>query len=153
VEQLRRGIAAWRATGAELAQPHWLALFAETCGRVDRVGEGLAALTEALERADRHGERYYEAELHRLHGELLLRQPNAADDLAEACFHRALDIARRQQAKSPELRAGVSLSRLWRRQGQLDRARASLAELHRWFTEGFDTRDLQEARALLEELS
>ena len=115
-----------------------------------------------------HGERCWEAELYRLKGELLLqsgdqgltsgvlsadagRQTREAE--AEACFHQALDVARRQQAKSLELRAAMSLSRLYRRQGRQAEARPLLAETYGWFTEGFDTRDLQEARALLEELA
>ena len=107
------------------------------------------------------GERYYEAELHRQRGELLLLcaaqsqpvQTNREQDEAEACFQHALDGARQQQAKSLELRAAISLSRLWQRQGRRAEARALLTEVYDWFTEGFDTVDLQEAKALLAELA
>jgi predicted ATPase len=101
----------------------------------------------------KHGECYYEAELYRLKGELLLRQPAPDEQQSETCFCQALDIARRQQAKSLELRAATSLSRLWQRQGKRDEASELLAEIYGWFTEGFDTADLQEAEALLEALS
>ena len=98
-------------------------------------------------------ERYWEAEIHRLRGVLLLRQPGTPQAEAEAWLQRALDVARRQEAKSLELRAAMSLSRLWQQQGKRDEARALLAPIYGWFTEGFDTADLQEAQALLEELS
>jgi predicted ATPase len=106
-----------------------------------------------LGRVNKHGERYCEAELYRLEGELLLRQPIPAVQVAESCFHQAIDIGCRQQARLPQLRAGVSLGRLWQHQGKHNAARQLLAELYRWFTEGFATADLQEARALLEEWS
>ena len=109
-------------------------------------------LAEALAVAHNSGERYYEAELHRLKGELLLALPGEQDAEAEACFRRALDVARRQQAKSLELRAAMSLARLWQQQGKQAEARALLAPVYGWFTEGFDTADLQEAKTLLEEL-
>jgi predicted ATPase len=96
--------------------------------------------------------RWWEAELYRLRGELLLQHAVAQPGEAETCFRQALDIARRQQAKSLELRAAMSLCRLWQRQGKRDAARQLLAEVYGWFTEGFDTADLQEAKALLEEL-
>jgi len=115
------------------------------------MAEGLRLLTEALAvlEASRRGDLL--AEVYRLQGELLLRRasPNAAQ--AEACFQQALAIARRQQAKSWELRAAVSLSRMWQQQGKPDAARQLLAPLYSWFTEGFDTADLQEAKALLED--
>jgi predicted ATPase len=98
------------------------------------------------------GERCYEAELYRLQGELLLKRTVSDVPQAEAYFHQALDIARRQQAKSWELRAAMSLSRLWQQQGKQAEARALLAPLYGWFTEGFDTADLQDAKALLHEL-
>ena len=101
---------------------------------------------------EKTGERYYEAELYRLKGELMLTRGGDGAE-AEACFHRAIDVARRQQAKSWELRATVSLSRLWQNQGKVEEARQMLQEIYDWFTEGFDTKDLQEARTLLEELS
>jgi predicted ATPase len=127
---------------------------ADVHGYVGQIEEGLHMLAEALAEGRRHGIRYYEAELYRLNGELLLRQqavPNVHQ--AEACFRQALDIARHQQAKSLELRAATSLVRLWQYQGKRHEARQLLAEIYEWFTEGFDTADLQEAKALLTELS
>ena len=109
-------------------------------------------LAEALAVAHNSRECYYEAQLHRLKGELLLALPGEQDAEAEACFRRALDVARHQQAKSLELRAAMSLARLWQQQGKQAEARALLAPVYGWFTEGFDTADLQEAKTLLEEL-
>ena len=109
-------------------------------------------LAEALTVVYKTGDRHHEAELYRLKGELLLQQATWSDAEAETCLHQALDIARHQQAKSLELRAAVNLSQLWQRQGKRDAARELLAPVYGWFTEGFDTADLQEARALLVEL-
>ena len=109
-------------------------------------------LAEAFRLVDKTGERFYAAELHRLQGQLLLQQAIPDAPRAEAYFHQALAIARHQQAKSLELRAAMSLSRLWQRQGQETDARELLAPVYGWFTEGFDTADLQEAKALLDEL-
>jgi predicted ATPase len=106
-------------------------------------------LAEALRLVDKTGEHWWEADLHRLQGELLLVRSTRQTAEAEACFHQALDIARRQQAKSLELRAAMSLSRLWQRQGKRDEGRQLLADVYGWFTEGFDTADLLEAKALL----
>jgi class 3 adenylate cyclase/predicted ATPase len=153
IEQGRQGIAAWRATGAELAQPHWLSLLAETYGHVGQVEAGLEVLDEALERVDAHGERYSEAELYRLKGELLLQQALPDMPQAETCFQRAIDVARGQQAKSWELRAAMSLARLWQQQGKRAEAHQLLADIYGWFIEGFDTADLQEAKVLLAELA
>ena len=115
--------------------------------------EGLTVLTEALMRVDTTGERWYESELYRLKGALLLQQ-NADNQVdAESCFHHALEIARTQQAKSLELRAGMSLSRLWQQQGKRQEAYDLLAPVYNWFTEGFDTADLKDAKALLDELA
>jgi predicted ATPase len=110
-------------------------------------------LAEALAAVEKTGEGFYEAELYRLKGELLLVHSTENHSEAETCFHQALDIARRQQAKSLELRATVSLSRRWQQQGKRDEARELLAPIYGWFTEGFDTADLQEAEALLAEVS
>jgi predicted ATPase len=142
----------------------WLALLAEAYGKVEQTEEGWRALTEALATVDATAERFWEVELHRLKGELLLQSGvrgavslgaafhNAHVEEAAACFRQALDVAHRQQAKSLELRATMSLSRLWQRQGKRDEARELLAPIYGWFTEGFDTTDLQEAKMLLEEL-
>jgi predicted ATPase len=166
--QLCQGLAAFRATGAALWGPYFLALLAEAYGQEGQVEAGFAALAEALTAAHTTGECWGEAELHRLKGELLLQSnvqglesavsmPHAARRMphaeeAETCFQQALAIARRQQAKSWELRAAVSLARLWQQQGKQDEARALLMPVYGWFTEGFDTADLQEAKVLLEAL-
>ena len=112
-------------------------------------------LAEALAAVDSTGERFWEAELYRLKGELLLAYANTRQTWleAEACFQQALEVARHQQAKSLELRTAMSLSRLWQRQGKRAEARQLLAPIYGWFTEGFDTADLQEAKALLEQCS
>ena len=110
-------------------------------------------LAEAWTLLEQQEERYWEAEICRLRGVVLLRQPGTPQAEAEACFQQALDVARRQQAKSLELRAAMSLSRLWQHQGKRAAARELLAPIYGWFTEGFDTADLQDARALLEELA
>ncbi|HMB02148.1 MAG TPA: hypothetical protein VKP69_00230, partial [Isosphaeraceae bacterium] len=154
--QLRQGLAGWQATGAGAHCPYQLALLAEALGQAGQAEEGLTALGEALALVYRGGEHYYEAELHRLRGELLLLRPAAESSVqseVEACFRQALDVARRQQAKSLELRAAMSLSRLYRQQGRQAEARPLLAATYGWFTEGFDTLDLQEAKALLDDPS
>jgi len=136
-----------------VGRPQQLALLAEAHGQVSQAEAGLAVLTEALTVVEQTGERSYEAEIHRLTGQLLLARSGAPHTEAEACFRRALDVARHQQAKSWELRAAMSLSRLWQRQGKRHDARQVLAEVYGWFTEGFETADLQEAKTLLEELA
>ncbi len=152
ISQIRQGLSTWQAIGAELLRPYWLGVLAEAYGIAGRAGEGLMALTEAVAQVDKTGERMWEAELYRLKGELLLQKGEAEAEI-EACFYRAIDGAHRQQARSLELRATVSLSRLWQLQGKTEEARRVLAEIYGWFTEGFDTSDLQEARSLLDELS
>jgi class 3 adenylate cyclase/predicted ATPase len=150
--QLHRGLAAWRATGAEALRPYYLALLAEACGKGGQIAEGLTLLAEALAVANDTGECRWDAELHRLKGALLLARSAEPHAEAEACFQQALTIAHGQQAKSYELRAAMSLARLWQQQGKRDDAHALLAPVYSWFTEGFDTTDLQEAKMLLEEL-
>jgi predicted ATPase/class 3 adenylate cyclase len=152
IAQMRQGLAAFRATGAELARPYYLALLAEAYEEAGQAEEGLTALAEALAAAHTTGERFCEAELARLTGESLLAQSAEHHAAVETWFQQALDIARRQQAKSLELRTAMSLSRLWQRQGKCKEAHDLLAPIFGWFTEGFDTVDLQEAQALLEEL-
>jgi predicted ATPase len=152
VAQMCQGLSAFRGTGAEKGRTYFLALLAEGYRGTGEVQEGLRVLAEALEAAHNSGERYCEAELHRLTGELLLLQSTDQHTEAEARFHQALAIARRQQAKSLELRAAMSLGRLWQQQGKRMEAHALLAPIYGWFTEGFDTADLQEAKALLEDL-
>jgi predicted ATPase len=170
IAQMRQGLDACRATGAELFQPYYLALLAEAHGKVGKTEEGLRLLAEAMTAAEKTGERVYEAELYRVKGELLLWQaaargatPTRATQAAmfvgdepsggteiEACFRQALALARRQQARSLELRTAMSLGRLWQQHGKRDAARQLLGEVYAWFTEGFDTADVQEARVLLE---
>jgi predicted ATPase len=150
--QVREGFAAWQATGAALDVPYLCTLLADASAHPGHPDDGLQTLAEAHTLVEQHDERWWEAEIHRLRGVLLLRQPETPAAEAEACFQRALDIARRQQAKSLELRAAMSLARLWQHQGQRAEAHALLAPVYGWFTEGFDTADLQEAKALLEEL-
>jgi predicted ATPase len=159
--QIRQGLDMYRSTGAEGQRPHFLALLAEASGLLGQPEEGLTALDEALTLVEKTGERYYAVELHRQRGELLLlraarshpAQDNREQHEAETCFQRALDVSRGQQAKSLELRAAMSLARLWQHQGKRAAARDLLAPIYGWFTEGFDTADLQEAKALLEELA
>jgi predicted ATPase len=151
-EQIIQGLTAWRATGAEIARPYYLALLAEAHGTLGEPEAGLMALAEALTLADTTGERWYEAELYRLKGVLLLQQSSSNQTEAESCFHQAIAIAQSQQAKSLELRTATSLVRLWQQQGKRQEAYDLLAPVYHWFTEGFDTADLQEAKALLEEL-
>ena len=151
IAQMGQGLAAIRATGA-VGSPHVLAKLAEAYGGIGQAEEGLHRLAEALAAMDNTGERCDEAELYRIKGELLLRQAVPDAPQAEACFQQALAVAHHQQAKSLELRAAMSLSRLWQRQGKRAEAQQLLAELYGWFSEGFDTADLQEAKALLDEL-
>src|SRR5262249_35802780 len=151
--QVRQGLAAWRATGAALNLPYLYTLLAEAAASLGHPEEGLQGLAEAHTLVEQHDERYWEAEICRLRGVLLLRQPGTPQAEAEACFQQALDVARRQQAKSLELRAAISLARLWQQQGKRAEARDLLGPIYGWFTEGFDTADLQEAKALLEQLS
>jgi len=155
IAQLRQGLTAWAATGSTSQRTYFLALLAEALGREGQIEEGLSVLTEALALMHRTGEAFHGAELHRLQGEFLMRHEAAdvASREAEACFCQALTIARRQKAKSLELRAAMSLTRIYRQQGRQAEARPMLAECYDWFTEGFDTPDLQEARALLEQVS
>jgi predicted ATPase len=151
--QVRQGIAAVRATGAALFVPYLCTLLAEVCGHLGHPADGLQALAEADTLVEQHEERYWEAEICRFRGVVLLRQPGTPQAEAEAWLQWALDVARRQEAKSLELRAAMSLSRLWQQQGKQAEARALLAPIYGWFTEGFDTADLQEAKALLDELT
>jgi predicted ATPase len=153
IAEIRRGLADYSATGAELWSPDFLALLAEAHGRAGQAAAGLSLLADALDRVERTGARWIEAELHRRRGELLLLAvPEPDQHEAETCFHRALAVAREQDARMWELRAATSLGRLWRDQGKSAEARDLLAPIHGWFSEGFDTPDLQGAKALLDGL-
>jgi predicted ATPase len=169
IARAREGLTAYNAIGTKLSLTHWLALLTEAYQVAGQVTEGLSVLAEAFDFADRTEERYYEAELYRLKGALTLQSraslgqvegksqtsqsPSAVEQEAEACFLKAIAIAQKQQAKSLELCAVMSLARLWQSQGKQYAARNTLSEIYDWFTEGFDTKDLQEAKALLEELA
>jgi predicted ATPase len=149
--QIRQNITAWRATGATaVIVPYFYTMLAEVADRLGHTEDGLQALAEAHTLVEQHEERWLVAEVYRLRGVLLLRQTGPAPAAAEAWLQRALDVARRQEAKSLELRAAISLARLWQQQGKRTAARQLLGEIYGWFTEGFDTADLQEARALLD---
>jgi predicted ATPase/DNA-binding winged helix-turn-helix (wHTH) protein len=172
IEQMRQGLAALQATGTELVRPHFLGLLAETLTKAGQPEEGLRALEAAVELAQRGGERYYEAELYRLKGEALLIQAArpgfsratidgkavveagpTAEAQAEACFNQSIKIAQKQKSKSWELRAVMSMARLYQDQRKQKEARALLTRTYNKFTEGFATTDLREAKALLDELS
>ena len=164
ITQIRQGLAALRAEETELLRTHQLTQLAEAYQSVGRPADGLAALDEALALVEKNEERFWEAEIYRLKGELLLelegagRSRGATEGMQDAqsserCFLTAIEIAQRQAGKSLELRATVSLARLWQQQGEQDQARRILADIYGWFTEGFDTVDLQQAQALLQELS
>ena len=153
---MRQGAAALQATGVLVYRTVTPAMLAEVLAHQGQVEEGLAALAQSLAVVRDGGEPCWEAELQRLQGELLLQRADGEAPAwaeAEACFHQALAVARRQSAKALELRAVMSLSRLYQRQGRQAEARPLLAQTYGWFTEGFDTTDLQEAKALLERLA
>ena len=151
IGQIQQGLAAYRGTGSALLQPYFLALLSETYRRAGQAEAGLTGLADALRLVDNTGERWYQAELYRLKGELLLDLSAECYPEAALCMQQALTIARQQQAKSLELRAAMSLARLWQQQGKSDIAQQLLAESYGWFTEGFATADLQEAQGLLQE--
>jgi predicted ATPase len=156
ISHMRQGMATFEATGAKVARPINLCLLADAYAKTGQPGEGLEVLDEALDAVNDTGEGWWEAELHRLRGELLRAQRAGqvgAEGKAEACFGQAIEVARRQEAKSWELRATTSLARLRKGQGRTDEARQVLAHIYGWFTEGFDTPDLKEARALLDALT
>jgi predicted ATPase len=179
IAQLEEGLAACRATGTEGGPIRWLPWLAAAYAKAGQAEKGLALLAEASARVNKTGMRFGEAELYRLKGELTLQskarlnhvsnKPQARQDKmkvpnaqrltsegqseAEACFLKAIEIARHQQAKSWELRATTSLARHWQQQGKKTEAHQLLTKIYSWFTEGFDTKDLQEAKALLEELT
>jgi predicted ATPase len=150
--QVRQGIATWQATGAALFIPCFCTWLAEVADHLGHPEDGLQALAEASTLVEQHEERYWEVEVCRLRGVLLLRQPETPQAEAEVWLQRALDVARRQEAKSLELRAAMSLARLWQSQGKRQDAYDLLAPVYGWFTEGFDTADLQDANRLLEKL-
>lgn len=150
---IRQGLASSLAIGTRQQNGYFLALLAEALNHAGRIEEGLEALREGMDVAQQTNEPFYEAELNRLKGDALVKAGVASPSEAESCFHRAIEIARQQQAKSFELRAVMSLARLWQQQGKREESQAILAEIYGWFTEGFDTADLKDAGVLLDELS
>jgi predicted ATPase len=172
IERIRRGLVAHQATGAALLLPHFMGLLAGALCKAGRPAEGLRVLEEALAVAHRNGERFYEAELHRLKGELLLAAStdravlraafggralagvdSSGIDVVESSFSQSLNIAQQRKARSFELRTALSLARLYQNQGKLREARILLEPVYSTFTEGFDTMDLREAKSLLDELA
>ena len=151
--QMHHGLTAHRATGTAEERSYLLALLADAYRQGDHADAGLRVLAEALAHVRLTGERFYEAEVYRLEGERRRRQAVPDEPQAEACFQQALTVARRQEARSLELRAAMSLARLWNEQGRADEARRRLGDVYGWFTEGFDTPDLRRARALLARLA
>jgi predicted ATPase len=153
ITDLRGALDLLRAAGAELGRPYYTGMLAEAYGKAGQPAQGIALIEEAVECMNRTGQHLFEAELQRVKGDLLLAVSRDRHAEAEDCYRHALDCARRQGSKSAELSAALSLSRLWREQGKHEEARTLLAEIYGWFTEGFETRDLKEAKALLDELS
>lgn len=158
IAQMRAGLDAYRLTGGESIRPSFLSLLAESHGKFGQAEHGLSVLAEAQALADESEERWWQAELYRLKGELILKRsgiqtlPSGDQDQAEGCFHQALDVAKAQKAKSLELRAAMSLGRLWMQQSRRSETRRLIQEILSGFTEGFDTPDLLEAKGLLEQL-
>jgi tetratricopeptide (TPR) repeat protein len=153
IERIRINQLQMKSAGSELASDRCAAFIATSLGHLKRFDEGLRTIDEAFQFIERTGQKYYDAELHRLKGELLLRKDRSSAARAQDSFVTAIEIARRQHAKSWELRATTSLARLLAKNRKRDQARVMLSELYDWFTEGFDTADLREAKALLEQLS
>ena len=153
VHMITSGLSAYRLTGSTVLIPWWVSSLARAYADLGRFDDARRCIGEAKAAAERTGERWCEAEINRVAGEIALMLPEADTAKAEACFERALEVARAQQAKSWELRAAMSMARLWRDQGKPDEARKLLAPVYSWFTEGFDTLDLKEAKAFLDELA
>jgi len=152
VKILSSAIAAWRSTGSTLWLPLFLSYLSNAYAELDQLDDARRCIGEAMTAVETTEEKWFEAEVHRIGGEVarMSSKPDAAK--AEAYFERALAVARSQQAKSWELRATMSMARLWRDQGKRDEAHDLLAPVYGWFTEGFDTRDLKEAKTLIDDL-
>jgi predicted ATPase len=153
IARIERGIKAWSATRAAVLVPYYLGVLGCTYARAGRPADALPPLTDAISRVESSDERWCKAELHRCRGEVVLQLNRAQGIEAETSFRKAIALAQKQGAKLWELRAATSLARLWAEQGERQKARDLLAPVYGWFTEGFDTADLKDARALLEELA
>ena len=153
IQMITAGITAWRAVGATYWMPSWLSYLAGAHAELVQLDDAWRRIGEAMTAIETTGERWFEAEVNRIAGDIAQRSPAPDIAKAEAYFERALAVARAQEAKSWELRAAMSMARLWRDQGNRKEARELLAPVYGWFTEGFDTHDLKEARALLDELA
>jgi predicted ATPase len=153
MQMLASGLNAYRSTGSTNWVPLHLSYLAKAHSELDQFNEAWSCIAEAVRTVETTQERWCEAEVHRIAGEIALKSPEPDPAKAEAYFERALTVGRQQQAKSWELRAAMSLARLWRDQGKVQQARELLAPVYGWFADGFDTRDLKDAKALLEELA
>jgi predicted ATPase len=153
VGMIASGLTAWRSTGSTVWAPLYSANLATAHSQLGQFDDAWRCIGEAMTSVETTKEKWSEAEVNRMAGEIALLSPQPDAPRAEAYFERALAVARQQQAKSWELRASMSLARLWRDQGKVQKARELLAPVYGWFTEGFDTRDLKEAKTLLEQLS
>jgi predicted ATPase len=153
VRVITSGITAFRSTGATMWLPSYMSQLASAYAELGQFDDAWRYIDEAMTVMQASKERWCEAEVNRIAGEIALKSPEADTAKAEAYFQRALAVARQQQAKSWELRAAMSLARLWRDQGKTQQARELLAPVYGWFTEGLDTRDLKEAKALLDALA
>jgi predicted ATPase len=152
VRAITSGITSLRSTGATLYEPRHLRYLAMAYAELGQLDDAWRCIDDAIDKVERSKERWCEAEVHRIAGQIALKSLVPDPEKAEAYFDRALAVARQQQAKSWELRAAMSMARLWRDRGKQDAARELLAPVYGWFTEGFDTRDLKEAKALLDDL-
>ena len=152
VQTISSGVTAMRSTGTTMWMPFWLSYLARASAEIGQHDDARRCISEAMAAVETAKERWCEAEVNRIAGEIALLSPEPDAAKAEAYFERALAVAREQQAKSWELRAAMSMARLWRDQGNRDEARDLLAPVYGWFTEGFDTLDLKEAKALLDAL-
>ena len=153
VQMITSGLAALRSTGALVWVPWYLSYLAKAYAELGQFDDAARCVNEAMTAMETTKEKWCEAEVHRRAGEIALMSPERDAARAQRYFERAIEVSRQQQAKSWELRAAMSLARLWRDQGKVQQARELLAPVYGWFTEGFDTRDLKEAKALLEELA
>ena len=153
VQMMNSGLAAFRSTGATTWMPWHLSFLASAHAQLGQFDDAWRCIGEAMTAVETTKERWCEAEINRIAGEIALKSAEPDVTKAEAYIERALAVSRKQQAKSWELRAAMSMARLWRDQGRRQQARELLAPVYGWFTEGFDTLDLKEAKALLDELA